>query len=54
LASSRGVVLPGISELLDDIATVCEEIGIGIEVSDDRRVHCLDVRLAAVPAPAMH
>jgi hypothetical protein len=41
LASSRGAVLPGISELLDDIATVCQEMGIDIEVSDDRRVHCL-------------
>ena len=54
LASSRGVVLPRISELLDDIATVCQEMGIGIAVSNDRRVHCLDVQQATVPAPAMH
>jgi len=53
-ASSRGLDLPGISELLDEIAFVCQENGIDIDVGDDRRVHCLDVRLAAVPAPGVH
>jgi hypothetical protein len=52
--STRGVVLPGISELLDKIASVCKERGIDIEVGDDQRVHCLDVRLAVVTAPVMH
>jgi hypothetical protein len=47
--SSRGMDLPGMSELLDDIATICQEMGIEIEVSEDQRVHCLGVRLGAVP-----
>jgi hypothetical protein len=51
--SRQGLALPGMSELLDDIATVCQEMGIDIEVSDDRRVHCLNVRLTAA-APAVH
>jgi hypothetical protein len=50
LASSRGVVLPGISKLLDDIETTCQERGICIEVGDDQRVHCLDVQLTTAPA----
>ena len=54
LASSRGVLLPGISELLDDIETTCQERGINIEVGEDQRVHCLNVRLTALAAPAVH
>jgi hypothetical protein len=54
LASIRGVALPGISELLDDIATICQERGIDIEVGNDQRVHCLDVRLTVVAVPAVH
>jgi hypothetical protein len=52
--SSRGMDLPGVSELLDEIATVCQERGIDIEVGDDQRVHCLDVRLTALAVPAVH
>ena len=51
LASIQGVVLPGISELLDDIAAVCQERGIDVELGDDLRVHCLGVRLTAVAVP---
>src|SRR5262249_23984301 len=54
LASSRGVLLPGIIELLDDIETTCQERGINIEVGEDQRVHCLNVRLTALAAPAVH
>ena len=53
-SSSRGLALPGLNELLDDIAAVCQERGINIEVADDERVHCLGVRLAAVDVPAVH
>jgi hypothetical protein len=31
LASTQGVALRGIGELLDDIATICQEMGIEIE-----------------------
>jgi hypothetical protein len=54
LASIRGVVLPGISGLLDDIAAVCQERGIAIEVGDDQRVHCLGVQVSAAAGPALH
>jgi hypothetical protein len=35
----------GLSELLDEIQKVCSKMGIEIEVGDDRRVYCLDVKL---------
>ena len=54
LASIRGVVLPGINELLDDIAAICEERAIAIEVGDDQRVHCLGVRVSTAAGPALH
>src|SRR5262252_11099282 len=51
--SRRGLVLPGINELLDDIAAICQERGINIEVGEDQRVHCLNVRLTALAVPAV-
>ena len=40
----RGVVLPGISELLDDVAAICQEPGINIEMGEDQQVHWCTVK----------
>src|SRR5215471_13706993 len=53
-ATSRGLALPELSDLLDDIAATCQERGINIEVGEDQRVHCLNVQLTALAAPALH
>jgi len=53
-ATSRGLALPELSELLNDIAATCQERGINIEVGEDQRVHCLNVQLTALAAPALH
>jgi hypothetical protein len=53
-ASSRGLDLPGIDQLLEDIATVCQERRIDIEADDDQRVHCLGVQLSTAAGPALH
>jgi hypothetical protein len=53
-ASSRGLDLPGIDELLDHIAEVCQYRGIDIEVGEDERVHCLGIRLTPAAVPAVH
>jgi hypothetical protein len=51
-ASGSGLVLPGMSDLLDEIAAACRERGIEIEVGDDQRVYCLGIRLAEIRAGA--
>jgi hypothetical protein len=52
--AGRDLVLPGIEDLLDDIAAICQERGIAIEVGDDQRVHCLGIRLATAHLMAVH
>jgi len=53
-ASNHRVALPAMSELLDEIAAVCRERGIEIEVGADQRVYCLGIKLAAAAATAVH
>ena len=53
-SSAHDLVLPETGALLDEIAAVCRERGIDIEVSDDQRVHCLGVRLTVASLPAVH
>jgi hypothetical protein len=53
-SARRSLTLPSLNDLLDDIAAVCEERGLDVEVADDQRVHCLGVRLVAVEKSPMH
>ena len=44
-----------LNEFLDEIETLCRKDGIEIEVGDDQRVYCLNVRLGTVAsAAALH
>jgi hypothetical protein len=52
--SRRGLDLPGLNELLDDIARLCQERCIEIEVGDDQRVYCLGIRLVGAEVTAVH
>src|SRR5262249_62203706 len=44
--AQRGLTPMELGELLDEIEKVCRKLGIEIEVGDDRRVYCLNVKLA--------
>jgi len=43
--AQRGVVAVALDRFLDEIETVCRRVGIAIEVGEDKRVYCLDVKL---------
>jgi hypothetical protein len=52
--SRQGLDLPGIYELLDDIAQLCQERSIEIEVGEDQRVYCRGVQLVGAAAGVVH
>ena len=52
--AQKGVAALELDRFLDEIETVCRRAGIAIEVGDDKRVYCLDVRLEHIPAEPVH
>jgi hypothetical protein len=52
--SRQGLDLPGINELLDDIAQLCQERSIEIEVREDQRVYCRGIQLVGATAAVVH
>jgi len=48
--AQKGIAALELDRFLDEIEAVCRRAGIAIEVGDDKRVYCLDVRLEHVPA----
>jgi hypothetical protein len=45
--SRQGIAPMELQDFLDEIDKVCRKVGIEIEVGDDRRVYCLNVRIGA-------
>jgi len=52
--AQKGIPALELDRFLDEIEAMCRRAGIAIEVGDDKRVYCLDVRLEHVPAEPAH
>src|SRR5262249_27266019 len=54
--AQKGVAALELDRFLDEIEAVCRRAGIAIEVGDDKRVYCMDVKLesAAVEPACVH
>jgi hypothetical protein len=52
--TEKGIAPIELSNFLDEIERVCSRLGIEIEVGDDQRVYCVNVRLGNLMATAMH
>jgi hypothetical protein len=52
--AQKGVAALELDRFLDEIEAVCHRAGIAIEVGDDKRVYCLDVKLEHIPADSVH
>jgi hypothetical protein len=50
--SHNNVVAMDLKGFLDEIEKVCSKLGIEIEVGDDQRVYCLNVKLKNAGASA--
>jgi hypothetical protein len=56
--AERGLSPLAQREFLDEIEKICRQTGVGIEVGDDQRVYCLNVKLGTAtegqPPIAVH
>jgi hypothetical protein len=52
--TEKGIAPIELSGFLDEIERVCSKLGIEIEVADDQRVYCVNVRLGNAVAAALH